>query len=88
MAPAAVGTLVGTAIVVGAIALYLIIVVGILYRVSFTLGTVLIGVRSITEQAQPLGQVVGDISANVNAIEDALHGLLGTDIKRPLQLRH
>lgn len=79
IAPPVIGLLVGTAILVAALAIYLITIVYILQDVSFTLGTVLIGVRAIVNQVQPVGQVVGQIADNVNAIDSALGSLLGED---------
>ncbi|MGH9124174.1 MAG: hypothetical protein ACRDZ8_05525 [Acidimicrobiales bacterium] len=79
IAPPVIGLLVGTGILVAALAIYLITIVYILQDVSFTLGTVLIGVRAIVNQVQPVGQVVGQIADNVNAIDSALGSLLGED---------
>ncbi|MGH9177447.1 MAG: hypothetical protein ACRD0N_02675 [Acidimicrobiales bacterium] len=62
---------------VGAVALYLIIIAYTLNKVSFTVGTVLIGVRSIAAQTEPVGSVVGDIYRGVQSIENALSNLLG-----------
>ncbi len=83
IAPPVIGLLVGTAILVAALALYLIAIVWILWDVSFTLGTVLIGVRAIANQVDPVGEVVGGIAANVAAIDGALGGLLGDNSRLP-----
>ncbi|MDP9073955.1 MAG: hypothetical protein M3N98_07240 [Actinomycetota bacterium] len=80
MPAAAIVTLIGTFIIVAALAVYLTTIVWILWDVSFTLGTVLIGVRSIAEQVEPVGSVVSGIAANVKAIDDALGGLLGQNL--------
>jgi len=82
IAPPVIGLLIGTALLVAAIAIYLIVVVWILRDVSFTLGTVLIGVRAISNQVEPVGEVVGGIASNVTAIDNALGGLLGEDNSR------
>lgn len=74
---ATVVTLIGVFIIVAALALYLITITMILKHVSFTVGTVLIGVRSIAAQCQPLGPVIRDIVGDVQAIEEDLEGLLG-----------
>lgn len=79
IAPAVIGLLVGTAILVAALAIYLITIVYILQDVSFTLGTVLIGVRAIVQQVTPVGTVVRGIADNVTAIDNALGALLGED---------
>lgn len=83
IAPPVIGLLVGTAILVAALAVYLIAIVWILWDVSFTLGTVLIGVRAIASQVEPVGEVVGGIAANVKVIDDALGGLLGEHNRLP-----
>ena len=70
-------TLIGVFLGVGAVALYLIIIAYTLNKVSFTVGTVLIGVRSIAAQTEPVGSVVGDIYREVQSIENALSNLLG-----------
>lgn len=65
------------ALVVLALAGYLIAIALILKKVSFTLGTVIIGVRAIANQTAPVGEVVGDIATNVISIQNALRGVLG-----------
>ncbi len=74
---ATVVTLVGVFVIVAALAIYLITIAAILKHVSFTVGTVLIGVRAIANQTAPLGPVVRDILGDVRAIEDDLESLLG-----------
>jgi hypothetical protein len=76
MGAATIGTLVGVFLAVGAIALYLIIISYTLNRVSFNLGTVLIGVRAIVNQTAPVGEVVGQIADDVEAIDNAVKDLL------------
>ena len=61
---------------IAATAFYLIIVGYVLYDVTFTLGTILIGVRSIAYQTEPVGEVLGGIAGDVKAIEDALGDLV------------
>lgn len=75
------------ALAVAAIAGYLIIVSFILRKVSFTLGTVLIGVRAIANQTQPAKPVVDDIARDVAAIQQALEGLLPARRGRQLARR-
>lgn len=77
MGLATVVTLIGVFLGVGAVALYLIIIAYTLNKVSFTVGTVLIGVRSIAMQCEPIGAVVGNIHRQTQAIEGALSDLLG-----------
>lgn len=76
MGPETVVTLIGVAIAVAAVALYLIIVAWTLNRVSFNVGTVLIGVRAIAQQCEPLQDVVSSIVSDVTAIEDAMRNLV------------
>jgi|GEM_PF-2334674 len=76
MGAATIVTLVGVFLAVGAIALYLIIIAYTLNRVSFNLGTVLIGVRAIVNQTAPVGEVVGQIADDVTAIDNAVKDLL------------
>ncbi len=77
MGPEAIVTLVGVALIVGALAVYLIVISYSLYKVSYTLGTVLIGVRAIAAQCEPLSGMVGSIVSDVTAIEQAMAGLAG-----------
>lgn len=67
---------IGLAVAVATIALYLIVVAAMLRDVSFTVGTVLVGVRSIALQTQPIGSVLRDIVRDVQTVDDALEGLL------------
>ena len=69
-------TLAAVAIAVLAIAGYLALVAYKLNKVSFTVGTILIGVRSIANQTEPVGTVVNAIAGDVTHIENALAGLL------------
>ena len=67
---------VGVAVIAGAIALYLIVVAAMLNHVSFTVGTVLVGVRSIAHQTAPIGPVIKDMARDVADIEGALDSLV------------
>ena len=90
---AAIVTLVLVFVAVSAIALYLIIVAYTLNNVSFTLGTILIGVRSIAYQTEPVGDVLGGIAGDVKAIDGALGDLVAgagrpaPPARRPLSAR-
>ena len=90
---AAIVTLVLVFVAVTAIALYLIIVAYTLNNVSFTLGTILIGVRSIAYQTEPVGDVLGGIAGDVKAIDGALGDLVAgagrpsPPARRPLSAR-
>jgi hypothetical protein len=76
MGAATIATLLGVAIIVAALAAYLITISYVLYRVSFRLGTVLIGVRAIVSQTDPVPKYVGIILNDVMAIDQAAHQLL------------
>ena len=76
MGPETIVTLIGVGVIVGALAVYLIVIAYSLVKISFTLGTVLIGVRSIAYQCEPLREVVGGIVEDVTAIEESLASLL------------
>lgn len=76
MGAATIVTLIGVFLVVAALAGYLITIAKTLQHVSFTVGTVLIGVRAIANQTAPLRGVVNDIVGDVVAIDSALKGLL------------
>jgi len=76
MGLATIVTLIGVAITVAALAFYLITIAATLRHVSFTVGTVLIGVRAIAAQCQPLQPVIRDIVNDVTAIDDDLEALV------------
>ena len=76
MGPETVVTLIGVFIAVAAVAVSLIIISYTLNKVSFMLGTILIGVRSIANQCQPIEPVVRDILRDVTAMEGALDRLV------------
>lgn len=69
-------TLIAVFVVVAALAGYLIAIAATLKNVSFTLGTIIIGVQSIANQTQPLKGVVDDMVRDVVAIDTAFKGLL------------
>ena len=76
MGAATIVTLLGVAIIVAAIALYLIIISVTLNHVSYTLGTVIIGVKAIVAQTDPVPKYVGIILNDVVAIDQAAKQLL------------
>lgn len=76
MGAATIVTLIGVFLVVAALAGYLITIAATLKDVSFTLGTILIGVRAIANQTSPLRGVVNDILGDVVAMDSAFKGLL------------
>ena len=76
MGPATIVTLIGVAIIVAALAIYLITIAYTLNHVSFTVGTVLVGVRAISNQVVPVPKYVGIILNDVTAIDQAASQLL------------
>lgn len=76
MSLASIVTLVGVGLIVVVLALYLITVSWILWRVHFTLGTVIIGVKSICHQVSAVPKYVGIIMNDVLAIDQAAKQLL------------
>jgi hypothetical protein len=79
MGPETVVTLIGVAVIVGALAAYLTLIAYSLYKVSFTLGTVLIGVRAIAARCEPLRETIGSIGNDVATVEAAMAGLAAGD---------
>ena len=76
MSLASIVLFIGIGIAVAVIALYLITVAWILNRVTFTLGTVIVGVKSICKQVEVVPKYVGIILNDVLAIDQAAHQLL------------
>lgn len=72
-----IATLVVTAVIVAALAVYVLAIGLALRRLSLTLGTILIGLRAIRMQVGPIGAVLGDLTDDVDVIEDALEGVAG-----------
>jgi uncharacterized protein YoxC len=77
---------IGIAAIVVVLALYLITVAAMLNHVSFTVGTILVGVRSIAHQTAPIGGVVREIVREVQGIEEDLDALLEVAEEEPAQL--
>ncbi len=78
MPAAAIMTLVLAAVLVAALAFYLIWVVLILHRVNDTLGKVTFGVRAIAHRTAPLGPVLTEVNADLAAVAGALEELAAT----------
>ena len=72
MALAGVVTLIGTAIVVAALAIYLTTITLILKKVRFTLGTIIAGLGAIEHATQPTGSVVEEINGSLERIASAV----------------
>jgi hypothetical protein len=78
-------TFIGVGAIVVVLALYLITITVLLRHVSFTVGTILVGVRAIAMQCQPIGPVVRDIVREVQAIDDDLDALLAGGEEQPVR---
>jgi len=78
MSVAAIVTLVLVALLVVAVAAYLIWVVMILRHAVDTLGKVTFGVRAIAHRTKPVGPVLADVNANLTAVAEALEGLVAS----------
>ncbi len=72
MPAAAVVTLIGVALTVAALAIYLIRIVFILRHVNFTLGTIIAAIHAIANQTQPLGAVMNDINTDLDNVRRSL----------------
>lgn len=78
----AIMTLILTAVLVLALAYYLIRVVLILRHVNDQLGKITFGVRAIAHQTEPIGELVGDINGNLTAVAGALEDLVNTAVAK------
>lgn len=76
MPAAAIVTLIATGLTVLALAFYLVHVALMLRHVSFTLGTIIAGLRAIAHQTEPLEPVVGAINHDLADVRAALDQLL------------
>ncbi len=76
MSAAAIAALVVTAVLIVALAGYLIWVVVILRRLTDTLGKVLFGVGAIAHRVEPVGPLVAEINGDLTAVADALEELV------------
>lgn len=80
MPVAGIVTLVAIALVVLVLAAYLLHVIWLLRKTSFTLGTIVAGLRAIAHQTAPVGDVVAGINDDLGQVRAALEQILG----RPL----
>ncbi len=85
MPAAAIVTLILTAILVLALAYYLLRVVLILRHVNDQLGKITFGVRAIAHQTEPVGELVGAMNGNLTAVAGALEDLVDTAVKKSTQ---
>jgi uncharacterized membrane protein YhaH (DUF805 family) len=75
MSAAAISALVVTAVLIAALAFFLIWIVLILRRLTDTLGKVVFGVAAIAHRVEPVEQIVGEINGDLVAVADALDAL-------------
>jgi uncharacterized protein YoxC len=68
-------TLAVVAVIVAVLALYLIDICQNLNHVSFTVGTIIIGLRAIEQKTEPLGSVVRQIASDVSSVDQEFAGL-------------
>ncbi len=80
MPAAGIVTLVAIALTVAALALYLVHVLLLLRSASFTLGTIIAGLRAIAFQTRPVGEVVTAINEDLGEVKGALESILGTEL--------
>ncbi len=76
MPAAAIVTLVLVAILVVALALYLIRIIMILRHTNDQLGKITFGVRAIANQTKPINDLTSSINANLGAVAGALDGFV------------
>ena len=76
MGPETVATLAIVAVIVLALAAYVFLIALGLRRLSFTLGTIIVGLRAIKEQTRPANAVLSGILTDVSGIEGDLVGVL------------
>lgn len=69
-------TLVGVALLIAALAAYLLAALFLLRKTLFTLGTINVGLRSIALRVEPLEPVLSEINSDLTAVRDALTEVL------------
>lgn len=80
MPVAGIVTLVAIGLTVAALAFYLLHVLVLLRTTSFTLGTIVAGLRAIAYQTRPVGEVVSAINTDLGEVKAALESILGTEL--------
>jgi hypothetical protein len=73
---AAVFTIIGAALIVVVLAVYLISIALILRRVDARLRAVNTNLYSVTEKTKPVGPIVGEINSNLAGADNALRAVL------------
>ncbi len=72
MNPFAILLIIGVAVVLGAVAAFLIAYLVVLRRAMHTLGTVNAGVRAIGRRVEPLEPVLAEVNGDLTAVRDRL----------------
>lgn len=70
-------TLIAVGLIVVALAVSLITILLMLRRTLFTLGTINVGLRSISRRVEPLEPVLAAINSDLTAVRSELLGVLG-----------
>lgn len=65
-------TIVGVAVVLGSVAVYLIAYLALLRQSLKTLGTVNAGVRAIARRVEPLEPILAEVNGDLSAVRDRL----------------
>lgn len=82
MPAAAIATLVVSAVLILALAFYLIRIIAQLSELIRTLGLITFGLRSIAHRTEPVADVVAAIEADTSAIDGALSALLASKMQQ------
>lgn len=88
MSAAALAAIAVTAVLIAALAFYLLWVLVLLGRLTDTLGKVVFGVRAIASRVEPVAGVVTAINADLTAVAGALEALgrdLGAGERQPVE---
>lgn len=72
-------TLVGVALLIVALAAYLLAALFLLRKTLFTLGTINVGLRSIALRVEPLEPVLAEINSDLSGVRDALTDVLNKE---------
>jgi uncharacterized protein (DUF3084 family) len=82
MSTVAIATLLAVGLIVVALAVALIIILALLRRTIFTLGTINVGLRSIARRVGPLEPVLGEVNSDLTRARDALNTALAAHQQR------
>ncbi|MFP5353203.1 MAG: hypothetical protein ACLGIB_11670 [Actinomycetota bacterium] len=72
-------TLVGVALLIAALAAYLLVALFLLRKTLFTLGTINVGLRAIADRVEPLEPVLAEVNSDLSGVRDALMGVLNKE---------